>query len=113
METLAADLQMKKAAEKKRLENENNFRRQILGLEKELEELDEQGIFFVCVCFCLTALIIDVLFSMKERNASSELIEIDMKLKEIAPLGTALAQRKHQVAEEIRNLRYEINGNRE
>ena len=49
METLAADLQMKKAAEKKRLENENNFRRQILGLEKELEELDEQGIFFVCV----------------------------------------------------------------
>ena len=50
---------------------------------------------------------------MKERNASSELIEIDMKLKEIAPLGTALAQRKHQVAEEIRNLRYEINGNRE
>ena len=50
---------------------------------------------------------------MKERNASSELIEIDMKLKEIAPLGTALAQRKHQVAEEIRNLRYEIKGNRE
>ena len=50
METLAADLQMKKAAEKKRLENENNFRRQILGLEKELEELDEQGILFFFVC---------------------------------------------------------------
>jgi hypothetical protein len=50
---------------------------------------------------------------MKERNASAELIEIDMKLKEIAPRGTALTQRKHQVVEEIRNLRYEINGNRE
>lgn len=50
---------------------------------------------------------------MKERNASSELIEIDLKLKEIAPLGTALAQRKHQISEEIRNLKYEINGNGE
>lgn len=43
METLAAELQTKKAAERKRLENEHNFRQQILSLEKELEALDEQG----------------------------------------------------------------------
>ena len=51
-------------------------------------------------------------FLFKERNASSELQEIDIKLREIAPLGTALAQKKHQVAEEIRRLKFEINGDK-
>ena len=47
MESLAADLQTKKGAERKRLENIQNFRQQILALEAELGRLDEDGILTV------------------------------------------------------------------
>lgn len=45
METYAADLQTQRLSERKRIENENNFRQQIVNLENELEALDEQGMF--------------------------------------------------------------------
>ncbi|XP_046447259.1 structural maintenance of chromosomes protein 5-like isoform X2 [Daphnia pulex] len=86
MESLASDFQAKKLAERKRIENEQSFRQQILNLEKDLEALDEQ-----------------------EKNSSAELEDIDARLNAIAPHETALAQRKHVLAEEMRRLRYEIN----
>lgn len=45
METYAAELQTQRLAERKRIENENNFRQQISNLENEMEELNEQGMF--------------------------------------------------------------------
>ena len=50
MESLAADFQTKRLAERKRLENEDSFRQQILNLEKELEALNEQGFFYLFIC---------------------------------------------------------------
>ena len=49
METLAADLQMKKTAEKKRLENENNFRRQNSWLGEKIGRTR----FFFSLCVFL------------------------------------------------------------
>lgn len=85
METYAAELQTQRLAERKRIENENNFRQQISNLENEMEELNEQ-----------------------EHSVGDRLREVDFKLKEISPQETAVAQRKHQVTEEMRRIRNEI-----
>lgn len=50
------------------------------------------------------------MLSVKEINSSAELEDIDARLNAIAPHETALAQRKHVLAEEMRRIRYEING---